>query len=236
MSSPADHRVQAVGRLSRLSERATRLETLRDHQQSKLDEIKTEVEGLGVEIEKLLKVEELFRALMDHLIVNQVRALEAVVTDGLQTIFFDQDLHFESDIEAKYNKVSIDFQLRQGGLDDPLSIRGKPLESFGGGASSVIALILRVLTLLKLKRLPFLVLDETLLAVSDEYVASTGKFLEALARTMNLHFLLITHKPAYLDHSNRAYQGQGEATTAGQRALRVRQISGADYSALRSKS
>jgi hypothetical protein len=202
----------------------------------KLSETTTEVVALGLEIEKFLKVEELFRVLMDQLVVQQVRALEAVVTDGLQTIFVDQDLHFESDIEAKYGKVSIDFQLRQGGLDHPLSIRGKPLESFGGGTSSVISLILRVLTLLKLKRLPFLVLDETLLAVSDEYVAATGKFLEALARTMNLHFLLITHKPAYLDHSNRAYQGREEVVAADQRALRVKQLAGVEYTAARSKT
>lgn len=190
---------------------------------------------LTIEIEKRLKVEELFRALMDHLVVDQVRALESVVTDGLQTIFYDQDLHFESDIEAKYGKVSIDFMLRQGAPDHPLVIRGRPLETFGGGPSSVISFILRVLVLLKLKKLPFLVLDETLQAVSDEYCAATGKFLQALAKTMNLHFLLITHKPAYLDYSNSAYQAREEVVAGDQRALRVRELAAKDARELRSK-
>jgi hypothetical protein len=235
VSSAAVHPLEAVGRVARLAERATKAEALRDHLERERTALEVEVGRLGGQIEKLLKVEELFRALMDQLVVHQVRALEAVVTDGLQTIFFDQHLHFESDIEAKYGKVSIDFQLRQGAVDDPLTIRGRPLESFGGGPSSVIALILRVLTLLKLKRLPFLVLDETLLAVSDEYCGATGKFLQALAETMDLHFLLITHKPAYLDYSHVAYQGREETVEGDQRVLRVKKLSTGESRALRSK-
>jgi chromosome segregation ATPase len=232
--SAAVHPIEAVTRVTRLAARAAKLEALKEHLERERSALEADVERLGGEIEKLLKVEELFRALMDQLVVHQVRALEAVVTDGLQTIFFDQSLHFESDIEAKYGKVSIDFQLRQGAMDDPLAIRGSPLESFGGGPSSVISLILRVLTLLKLKRLPFLVLDETLLAVSDEYCVATGKFLQTLAEKMNLHFLLITHKPAYLDYSHRAYQGR-EETQGDQRALRVQKLSSSESRALRSK-
>jgi hypothetical protein len=223
MSSNAVRPVEAIDRLAVLCRRTAKVEVLRDHLLADRTQKASEIEKLTSDVEKLLKVEELFRALMDQLVVKQVRTLESIVTDGLQTIFFDQDLHFESDIETKYNKVAIEFQLRQGGTDDPLAVRGRPLESFGGGASSVIALLLRVLTLLKLERLPFLVLDETLLAVSDEYIAPTGKFLKALAQSMNLHFLLITHKSAYCDHSDLAYESHEEAV-GGQRALRVKQV------------
>jgi DNA repair ATPase RecN len=222
-------------RAQRLAERAAKVEALRDHLVQERAALEADVARLTAEIEKRLKVEELFRALMDHLVVDQVRALEAVVTDGLQTIFHDQDLHFESDIEAKYGKVSIDFHLRQGAADHPMMIRGRPLESFGGGPSSVISCILRVLVLLKLKKLPFLVLDETLQAVSDEYCAATGKFLQALAKTMNLHFLLITHKPSYLDYSHSAYQAREEMVSGDQRVLRVKELSTKESRELRSK-
>lgn len=225
MPNGAVRAVEAVDRLESLCKRASRVEVLRDRLAAERAERLAAVEGLTKDIEKLLKVEELFRALMDQLVVKQVRALEAIVTDGLQNIFFDQDLHFESDIETKYNKVAINFQIREGAADDPLMVRGRPLETFGGGASSVAGLILRVLTVLKLKRLPFLILDEDLLAVSDEYIAGTSKFLKALAQTMNLHFLLITHKSAYCDHSDRAYQGHQEVVSA-QRTLRVKQVAG----------
>ena len=235
MSNAAVRSLEAIGRAARLVQRAARVRTLRDHLEGERQKLDADVMALGVEVDKLLKVEELFRSLIDHLVVHQVRALEAVVTDGLQTIFYDQNLHFESDIEAKYGKVSIDFKLRQGNVDDLFVIRGSPLESFGGGPSSVVSLILRVLTLLKLKRLPFLVLDETLLAVSDEYCAATGKFLQVLAKTMNLHFLLVTHKPAYLEHSHAAYQGREEVVEGEQRALRVKKLATAESRALRAK-
>lgn len=225
---------EAVERLEALGRRAARTEVLRDRLEAERAEKRAEVEQLTSSIEKLVKVEELFRVLMDQLVVKQVRALEAVVTDGLQTIFFDQDLHFESDIETKYNKVSIDFQIREGGADDPLTVRGRPLDTFGGGTSSVAALILRVLTVLKLKRLPFLILDEALLAVSDEYIAPTGKFLKALAESMDLHFLLITHKSAYCDHSDRAYQGVQELV-GDQRTLRVKQVVSGDRRTLKAR-
>lgn len=217
--------VEALERLDTLCQRAAKAEVLRDRLLAERTEKQGEVEKLTSQCEKLVKVEELFRVLMDKLVVKQVRALEAIVTDGLQTIFFDQDLYFESDIETKFNKVAIDFQIREGAADDPLAVRGRPLESFGGGTSSVAALILRVLTLLKLKRLPFLVLDEALLAVSDEYIAPTGQFLKALAESMHLHFLLITHKSAYCDHSDRAYQGHQESI-GEQRTLRVKRLRG----------
>ena len=83
-------------------------------------------------------------------------------------------------------------------------------------------------------RLPFLVLEVTLLAGSDEYCVSTGKFLQVLAETMNLHFLLITHKPAYVDYSHVAYQGREEAI-GDQRVLRVKQLTTSESRALNSK-
>lgn len=175
-------------------------------------------------MEKLARVEELFRALLDVLVVNRVRVLEGVVSDGFQTIFTGQNLHFESDIGPKYGKVSIDFKIRQGGGDDGIIIRGSPLGSFGGGPASVASLILRVLTLLRLKRYPFLILDEVLQAVSDEFVDPTGRFLEGLARSMGVHVLMVTHKPAYLDHATRSYQAHEESMAGGERAIRMKRL------------
>ena len=82
------------------------------------------------------KVGELFRLLMDLLVVKQVRSVENVVTEGLRTIFHDLELAFEADVGPKYGKVSVEFFIRQGAKDDPLSHRGRPLEAFGGGPST----------------------------------------------------------------------------------------------------
>lgn len=224
MSSDAVLRLQALGgRVGSLGNKAARLTALRDHAQAKSVQLSAEVDSLGATVEKLLKVEELFRALLDVMVVQRMHVLEAVVTDGFQTIFSGQDLHFESDIGPKYGKISIDFKIRQGS-EEGIIIRGSPTDSFGGGPASVASLILRVLTLLRLKRYPFLILDEVLQAVSDEFVEPTGRFLGELAKNMGLHILLITHKPAYLDHATQSYQCHEELLGQGQRAIRMKRL------------
>jgi len=206
---PSDevHAIQGLSqRVRALSDRAIRLTTLRDQVQKDLDTKQAEVVSLTERIDLLVKVGELFRTLMDLLVVKQVRAVEEIVTEGLQSIFFDLNLSFESDIVPRYNKVAVDFFVRQGKKDDPLSFRGRPLESFGGGPSSVASLVLRVITVLRLKLFPMLILDEALGAVSDEYTDPTALFLRTLAQKMGVDILLVTHKQAFLDHANTAYR------------------------------
>ena len=206
------HAADALERLSdwqrrvrAVSDTGVRLRTLRDTLTVELERVEQETLDLEQRVTLLLKVGELFRALMDHLVTDQVKAIEGVITDGLRTILFDQKLAFEAEVGTRYNKVSIDFFLRQG--DGALAIRDKPLEGFGGGPVSVASLLLRVLTLIRLGRKPLLFLDETLSAVSDEYIDTTGRFLKYLAENAGVDILLVTHKQGYLDHADMAYRG-----------------------------
>lgn len=220
MSGDPVHAVEGLTERVRAARaKATRLSTLRDQIDSDLQAKRQEVVGLTSRIEKLTKVGELFRLLMDVLVVKQVRAVEEVVTEGLHTIFHDLELSFEADVGPKYGKVSVEFFIRQGAKDDPLSHRGRPLDAFGGGPSSVASLALRVLTVLKLKRYPFLALDEALGAVSDEYTDTTGQFLQRLARKLDIDVLLVTHKAAYVDHADRAYSCSEVVEADGRRHL-----------------
>lgn len=207
MSGYALHDVDDLSaRVRRLGESSTRLLTLRDRLDSELATKEKQVTELTEEIEVLTKTLELFRHLMDLLVVKQTQVIEGVVTEGLKAIFHDIDLAFEAEVGPKYNKIAVDFFIRQGPKEDSLSHRGRPLDAFGGGPSSVASLALRILTVLRLKLWPFLVLDETLAAVSDEYTDPTGQFLQTLARKMGLDVLLVTHKQGYLDHADTAYR------------------------------
>jgi len=153
----------------------------------------------------LTKVGELLRLLLDKLVVDQVRNIEQVVTKGLKSIFFDQNLSFVAEVGTSRNKVSIDLLVKK--EHNGIEIVGPSLETSGGGISSIAALTLRLLALLRLKKFPFLLLDETLSAVSDEYVDQTGQFLGKLAATTGIPILLVTHKQSFLDHAACAYQG-----------------------------
>lgn len=212
-------------RVQALNRSATKVQAVRDQVAADLEAKHREVLCLTARVERLSKVGELLRSLMDKLVLDQVHSIERVVSEGLQTIFFDQRLSFEAEVSQKYNKVAIDFFLRQG--EEAMAVRGHPLESFGGGPSSIASLVLRLLALMRLKRAPVLFLDETLAAVSDDYLDAAGQFLKKLAATTGIDILLVTHKQALLDHANLAYQGH-EVTDAddGSWALGLRRLRG----------
>jgi len=223
VQSDTVHAIEGLNeRLDTLGDTATRLTTLRDRLKDELRSTEGEVEQLTTRVTALNKVGELFRALMDKLVDQQVRAVESVVTEGLKTIFFDQDLSFEAEVGPKYNKIAVDFYIRQGAKEDPIAIRGRPLDSFGGGPSSISSLVLRVLTLLRLKRQPILALDESLGAVSEEYVDHTGRFLRQMAEDLNIDVLLVTHKTSFTEHATRAYRCQEVVEEDGSRKLSLK--------------
>jgi chromosome segregation ATPase len=202
-------------RLDAVLSTQTRHATLRDRLRKELVSKETEVETLTYEVEVLTKVVELFRMLLDQLVEKQVKTVEKIGTEGLQTVFPDLDLSLESEVDPKYNKISVDFFFRKGTAGHPASYRGRPLDAFGGGPSSVVSLILRVLTIKKLRLAPLLILDESLAAVSDEYIDLTGQFIRALAEKLEFDIVLVTHKPAFLEHAHASYRCSEEVESDG---------------------
>jgi hypothetical protein len=213
MQSDTLHAVERVNgwsqRVQHLQNSAIRLRVVRDQLVDELTGKVEEIDELTRRQEILTKVSELYRVLMDQMVMGQVRMIETIVSEGLRTIFFDQDLSFRAEVSQKYNKISVEFYICQGDPDNG-GIKGSPLDSFGGGPSSIASLILRILTLLRLKRKKILLLDETLAAVSDDYIEATGHFLQKLAATSNLSLLMVTHKPAFLEHASVSYQGDSK--------------------------
>lgn len=202
-------RVQAV------LESRTRLVTLRDSFAQDLSTKEAEVLHLNSEVEILSKVSELFKALMDQLVEKQVRSVEKIVNEGLATVFPKEGLTLEADVDPKYNQVSVDFFFRKGLKEDPRSYRDKPLAAFGGGTSSFVSLILRVLAVKKLKLFPLLILDESLGAISSDNIDSTGQFVRMLSEKLGFDVILVTHKPAFLDHAHSAYRCSKELEADG---------------------
>jgi hypothetical protein len=197
-------------RVRELRSKAIQLKAVRDQLAEDLAGKEGEISALTSRQEVLAKVSELYRVLMDRMVMDQVLTIERIVSEGLHTIFFDQDLSFKMELSTKYNRISADCFICKG---DPEKggFKGNPLDSFGGGPSSIVSLVLRILTLLRTKRKKLLLLDETLGAVSDDYVEQTGQFLRKLSETTSLPILMVTHKDAYLEHSSVSYRGDNRA-------------------------
>ena len=212
-------------RVQTLNRNAARLQAVRDQIATDLEAKRREVETLSGRIDRLTLVGELLRALMDKLVLDQVRTIEGIVTEAVRTIFLDQQLAFEAEVSQKYNKVAIDFFFRQG--KDAIVIRGHPLESFGGGPSSIASLVLRLLSILRLKRTPVLFLDETLGAINgDEYIEAAGQFLSKLAAQTGIDILYVSQKQNFVDHANVAYQAVSESHEDGAWSLGLRRLRG----------
>ena len=212
-------------RVQNLNRSAARLQAVRDQLSNDLEVRHREVEGLAVRVERLTKVGELLRALMDKLVLDQVKTIEGVVTEGLKTIFFDQKLVFEAEVTQRYNKVAIDFFFMQG--TDLFTVRGHPLESFGGGPSVVASFVLRLLSILRLKRTPIVFLDEALGAINgDEYIDAAGQFLKKLAASTGIDILYVSQKQNFVDHANLAYQAQLDPGDGGTWSLGLKRLRG----------
>jgi hypothetical protein len=227
MSDHTIHALQGLGlkqRVRALSNASVRLSTLQSRLQAEHVAKQLEVTALSDKVELLTKVGELFRVLMDLMVVDQVHSVEEVVTEGIRSIFHDLDLWFEAEVGQKYGRVSIDFMFRQGAKDNPLAIRGEPLSSFGGGPASVASFILRVLAGLRLKLWPLFILDEALAAVSEAYVTGTSQFLKGLASKLGVDILLVTHNQGFLEHADQAYRCIEGVSDDGTPCLALRNV------------
>lgn len=202
MSSDQVHALEGLrSKLRTVQTQVDRLRSTRDRLGEELRDKQEEVANLSRRFEVLVKVQELYRVLMTQMLLGQVKAIEGVVSEGLKTIFYDQALSFGFDLEPKYNKSSAEPFVQNG------DIIGDPLDSFGGGPASIVSLLLRVMVIRRLKKFPVLLLDESLAAVSDDYIEPTGQFLRRLADSSGLSILLVTHKQSFLDHVSTGYQG-----------------------------
>ncbi len=224
MSSDTIHAVEGVtARVRAVEAKAAKLVAFRDRLVSDLAKKEKEVVALSDRAEKLAKVGELLRTLLDKLVDKQVRIIEDVVTEGFRSVFHDQVLNFEAEVSQKRDRTHIEFFIRQGAKEDPLSHRGSPLASFGGGPSSLASLTLRVLAILRLKLFPFLALDEALGAVSPEYVEHTSRFIKGLSDKMGIDTLLVTQEHAFIEHADRASRCSTEEVE-GVRRLTIRSL------------
>ena len=160
-----------------------------------------EIARLGSEDILLEKVGELFKHLINKYVYEYAESFSQIVTEGLQTIYHDQDVRFDIEVEQKRGKVSAAFVLEQNGF------RASPLTSFGGGVSAVISLLLRILVLLKSDLARYLILDESLAALSEHYVEGCGDFLRKLCSELGIHVLLVTHNADFIEQSDNAYMG-----------------------------
>jgi broad specificity phosphatase PhoE len=155
------------------------------------------------------QVDAVLRALLQSHTAETFRDVEQLLLRGLQTVFAGQ-----------WGAVTITCTQRGGRLWAELSlvkeggIAGAPLDTFGGGPASVVAFLLRVLVVRRLKLAPVLLLDETFAQVSADYVPALAQFLRLLVEKLHVTILLVTHQPAFAEAAHRVYRVRHDGTQA----------------------
>jgi hypothetical protein len=178
---------------------------LRDSIKSRLSFTKDEIKRLDNEEALLLLVSELFRKLIDQEVTIGVQAVERLQTEGLQSVFNDQDLAVKANIEVQRGKVSVDLITSQK-YKNGMSVEGLSSDSFGGAVSTVQSILLRIIIITRRGLRPLLLLDETLPAIDPNYITNMGQFLTTLCNRLGMDILSITHNPAVVEAANKAYR------------------------------
>jgi len=176
----------------------------RDALDRQIEENKKKVKDLENEEELLNLVSNLIRQLIDSEVTDGVKAVEKLQSEGLQEIFYDQSLSVRAEVEESRGKVSVSLFTTEARSDGSI-VEGQSDESFGGSVTTMQSILMRITVIFRRDMRPLLLLDETLVAVADQYVDRAAKFLSTLSRRLGLDVLLISHDDALVGAAHRAY-------------------------------
>jgi hypothetical protein len=195
----------ALPSASNLRARLERARGLRDGVRDRLAANQKDITRLDLEGRLLDAVATLLRQLIDREVTVGVQAVEQLQTEGLQTVFTDQDLKVKAQVEVQRGKVSVDLLTVQK-LPGGGEVEGLSNDAFGGAVSTVQSVLLRLIIILRRGLRPVLIMDETLPAFDANYVVNMGKFLSALCKRLGVDILLVAHNPALVEAADHAYR------------------------------
>lgn len=197
--------LQPLPDVTRLRSQADRLAGARDAAVQRVADTRKAIKDLEDEAELLALVQGILRTLIDKEVTAGVEVVEKLMTEGLQAVFHDQKLSVESEVNILRGKVSVDLVTVQERQDGTI-IRGVPNDAFGGAVATVMSVLLRIIVMKRRGLRPLLLLDESLPAFDGNYVQNMGEFLQLICERLDIDILLVTHNPALVDASNRAYR------------------------------
>lgn len=197
--------MRPVPTVDHLRSKADRLVGARDAVRRQITTTQKAVKDLEFESELLVLVQTALRALIDKEVTAGVQAVEKLLTEGLQTVFTDQDLSVTSEVSVSRGKVSVDL-LTVHTRPDGTVIKGLSNDAFGGAVATVQSVLLRIIVMRRRGLRPFLLLDESLPAFDANYVHNMGAFLTLVCQRLGIDLLLVTHNPAMVEAANKAYR------------------------------
>lgn len=134
------------------------------------------------------------------------RQIEALVTQGLRTIFGDElSFHIVPSVRAKVPVV--DFVIRSA-LQDGTIVDTDIMDARGGGLAATVGALLRLVVLLlsRDRQDTVLLLDETFAHVSAEYQPRLAGFLRELVDHTGIQIIMVTHSDVFAEAADVRYR------------------------------
>jgi hypothetical protein len=187
---------------------------------SRLDQVLGRRDGLRerlvrsqAEVTRLVAEEEvsdlaggLIRTLIDNEVSAGVKAVEELLTEGLQVVFDDQDLSVRADVDVQRGKVSVEFVTIQKQADGTVT-EGLTHDTYGGAVTTVQSILLRLIVTVRRGLRPVVFLDETLPAFDSKYVVNMAAFIRTLCARLEVDILLVCHhQPAMEEAADNVYR------------------------------
>jgi DNA repair ATPase RecN len=161
--------------------------------------LEKEVTLLKDEAGLLAKASAVLKHLLDIMVKDEINRMAGLMTFGLKTVFDDQRLTFVPVMSKKGDRVHIELTTHNGDIVGSFG-------SFGGSVAVIESFLLRILCMLKMNLARFMILDETFAAVGAEYIPSTSRLINEIAKKLNMDILLVTHQPEFQAHANHVYK------------------------------
>lgn len=162
------------------------------------DRVQVEVEYLSKEKILLTKTEKVLKHLIDKLIQKDLSKMDALVTYGLNTVFPERDISFRSSVEERGKKIHVHLKT---------FYQDKEVSSESRSSVSVIeSVLLRILSIVKLKKTKFIYMDESFSAVHVSYIDNVSRLLAQVCEKLGLDLLLVTHNPLFSEYVHNSFQ------------------------------
>lgn len=143
------------------------------------------------------------REIIDTLSTKQVNAIVDMVTYALSTIFHDRKYSLSIDIaDTRTTKGATLYLIDK---TDPENTVKSDMDSIGGGIMSVIGFVLQIFFIIYFKKQRFLLLDESLSAVSSTYIPNLMEFMKTLSEKRGFTFVMILQDLRFMEYANKTY-------------------------------
>jgi hypothetical protein len=150
-----------------------------------------------LEVMKMTSV--VLQDLVDAVSTKNIIKIEQLLNSALSTVFWDMNITVKIERDVKRNRNIYDIVIYKDGN------RGT-LKSNGGGVWSVVAVVLKILTNVLMKRYPLIVYDEHFSMIADQYIPATIKFVDDLAKSLSFSVCSMTHKVSFIETSPVVYK------------------------------